>query len=926
MLQRNTAAMDATMRSLLTERFQSSIDGVSRSAECSRSVANTNSLLRSRAGVLALICWLAAYSCSSPAPPKRPATSSTASRSSSPGRPHTTRHILSLANNPTPPPATLHGVSGAPRKAAVLRSVHTSARPRTASHRLPTASLHQSSSTNLLANDLQSNAARASLSSLTHPQPRSNTWLDRLANTLASLLRASEQQSEHKSSHQDAHVHGRHHRARGTGRIHGVMQDPQIYDPIVLPRHPIVLCHGLYGFDVRGPFLGLEIHYWAKTLDILRKKMGVDVLVHGVPPTGSIQERAESLHKFLTSDEAGVRGKKLNFVAHSMGGLDVRHLLTHIRPSPQDYTPISLTTISTPHRGSPFMDWCNANIGIGNDYIEKAIEEARAERAHLADREQRPTRTAKVPYTLKSPLFTRPKPLEGSSSLPKKAASSSQAEEPKQASDNDSTAEALFAAASSAVGSLASQSSNESTADISHKVKQAVKEGKKQDGSLPFGLSSFIGSLSTLTGSFSSYMLSLLDTPAYAMLSTKYMNEVFNPRTPNVEGVKYYSVASRTPSLAIWHPLWLPKLILDAAAESRTAGGESDGSADALGGADQGNDGLVSVESAKWGEFLGVMEGCDHWDLRGGGAPRWRQNVNPSTGRPYPSKVAQESDKRATESTDDSKSSWIDINRLLFSKSNNESGKDAKDASAPTPTIAASIAEQPLTAFRSFKELAESEGWNGVSLRDPETADEAGDGVEVQQPQDGETDSDNPALSSFHPQHQDDTLVQEIASWISDRLPSGNAERRAIAQRRDKLIEETGLTLYAPQSLDVGPANLAKADIGNIVQGEESPSALAGFTGGNSGTFQVEAAAPQTCRPSLAPHAAPFSTQQVAARTTAAVEQRDMAESTRPHQQQQQQQQQQQKKVDDKKQKPKEYSDLERFWIGLCRHLHNEGH
>ncbi len=66
-------------------------------------------------------------------------------------------------------------------------------------------------------------------------------------------------------------------------------------------------------------------------------------------------------------------------------------------------------------------------------------------------------------------------------------------------------------------------------------------------------------------------MLSLLDTPAYAMLSTKYMNEVFNPRTPNVEGVKYYSVASRTPSLAIWHPLWLPKLILDAAAESRTA-------------------------------------------------------------------------------------------------------------------------------------------------------------------------------------------------------------------------------------------------------------------------------------------------------------------------------------------------------------------
>lgn len=30
-----------------------------------------------------------------------------------------------------------------------------------------------------------------------------------------------------------------------------------------------------------------------------------------------------------------------------------------------------------------------------------------------------------------------------------------------------------------------------------------------------------------------------------------------------------------------------------------------------------GNDGLVTVQSARWGEFLGIIEGCDHWDLRG---------------------------------------------------------------------------------------------------------------------------------------------------------------------------------------------------------------------------------------------------------------------------------------------------------------------
>ena len=30
-----------------------------------------------------------------------------------------------------------------------------------------------------------------------------------------------------------------------------------------------------------------------------------------------------------------------------------------------------------------------------------------------------------------------------------------------------------------------------------------------------------------------------------------------------------------------------------------------------------GNDGLVTVQSARWGEFLGILEECDHWTLRG---------------------------------------------------------------------------------------------------------------------------------------------------------------------------------------------------------------------------------------------------------------------------------------------------------------------
>jgi triacylglycerol lipase len=91
----------------------------------------------------------------------------------------------------------------------------------------------------------------------------------------------------------------------------------------------------------------------------------------------------------------------------------------------------------------------------------------------------------------------------------------------------------------------------------------------------------------------------MFDSPAYANLTTTYLTEIFNPYTPDDPRVRYFSVAGRTGSLNIWHPLWLPKLILDGA----------DGG--------KGNDGLVSVHSARWGEFLGIIEGADHWTLRG---------------------------------------------------------------------------------------------------------------------------------------------------------------------------------------------------------------------------------------------------------------------------------------------------------------------
>ncbi|KAG8998330.1 hypothetical protein FRB93_013806 [Tulasnella sp. JGI-2019a] len=349
-------------------------------------------------------------------------------------------------------------------------------------------------------------------------------------------------------------------------QIGSLLEDPILYDPIRKPRNPIILCHGLYGFDVWAPSIypRLQRHYWLEILDILRKRVGAEVIVTSVPSTGSIQDRAKIMDVFL-QDKA--KGRGINFMAHSMGGLDCRQLITHVRPTA--YTPLSLTTVSTPHRGSPFMDWCNANIGIGT------IREAAA----VASSRQR-----NVPYSLKSPILR--------------------------------VADAIEQQSADAAGSSAFDEDKQSAIPLSPLLKH----------------------LTTLPRSLTTMILAYVDTPAYANLTTSYLNDHFNPRTPNMAGVRYFSVAAKKDELSVFHPLWLPKFILDKAEEMERQGSSSSpnsaisqqatssdkpwapsGAAAQADDLEWGNDGLVTISSAKWGEFLGTVDNCDHWDIRGDG-------------------------------------------------------------------------------------------------------------------------------------------------------------------------------------------------------------------------------------------------------------------------------------------------------------------
>jgi len=80
-----------------------------------------------------------------------------------------------------------------------------------------------------------------------------------------------------------------------------------------VPKNPIILAHGLLGFDewhIAGQNLP-GIHYWRGITESLAEK-GVEVITATVPPSGSIEKRAEMLAQSI---ERKAKGKAVNIIA-----------------------------------------------------------------------------------------------------------------------------------------------------------------------------------------------------------------------------------------------------------------------------------------------------------------------------------------------------------------------------------------------------------------------------------------------------------------------------------------------------------------------------------------------------------------------------------------------------------------------------------
>ena len=114
--------------------------------------------------------------------------------------------------------------------------------------------------------------------------------------------------------------------------------------------HPVVLVHGLAGYGRLNVGGSTFMSYWTNVPEAIAAA-GNRVFVPRLPPTASIVRRAAALKAFLDHE---LPGEPAHLIAHSMGGLDSRYMISHLGMAERVR---SLTTLGTPHRGTAFADW-----------------------------------------------------------------------------------------------------------------------------------------------------------------------------------------------------------------------------------------------------------------------------------------------------------------------------------------------------------------------------------------------------------------------------------------------------------------------------------------------------------------------------------------------------------------------------------------
>lgn len=116
---------------------------------------------------------------------------------------------------------------------------------------------------------------------------------------------------------------------------------------IIQLNYPVLICHGYGGFSMLVK--PSPVHDSCMRL----RSYGIHAFAPNIVPYSTISVRAEQWAECVVRLTQHYGYEKMNVIAHSMGGLDMREAITHYG---MDSTIASLTTIATPHHGTSLAD------------------------------------------------------------------------------------------------------------------------------------------------------------------------------------------------------------------------------------------------------------------------------------------------------------------------------------------------------------------------------------------------------------------------------------------------------------------------------------------------------------------------------------------------------------------------------------------
>lgn len=139
-------------------------------------------------------------------------------------------------------------------------------------------------------------------------------------------------------------------------------------------KHPILFAHGYN--DTQEAWSKFADHIktdkrWKNTYRVFRTSVSQD---------GSMRKRAHMLAKYINkaAKQCNIKDATLRVVAHSMGGLDIRYLISNPRNSPElakaGKKIERIYTLATPHKGDNLGNFAQAGSDAARDLTPKHMD------------------------------------------------------------------------------------------------------------------------------------------------------------------------------------------------------------------------------------------------------------------------------------------------------------------------------------------------------------------------------------------------------------------------------------------------------------------------------------------------------------------------------------------------------------------------